>query len=173
MPACKGTWVITFVAMVSCSVMTLAMRQSATVSRATKLTVTVKSVPKDPLSLEIGLALEGQRPIRVDRLALPWESSYALVLAAAELPRGWPIRRGPFPVEDPSPSDTTIIIQPGRPISGTVDLRQRFVELPKMLRDSDVIVFWSYQLIGTIGDRASWTSERSTGSVILKRSSAR
>lgn len=172
MPACKRTWLIASVAIVSCSAMTLATRQSATVSRATKLTVTVRSVPKDPFSLEIGLALEGHRPIRVDRLALPWESSYALVLAAAELPRGWPIRRGPFPIEDPSPSDTTVIIEPGRPISGIVDLRQRFVDLPKMLRASDVIVFWSYQLIGTTGDQ-TWTSERSTGSIILKRTSVR
>lgn len=133
------------------------------------LTVTVSQRQGDTLSLQVALSLDGDRPVRIDRLGLPWEGSYALILAAAELPRGWPLRRGPFPIEDVTPSDIEVTLSPGKPLVGTVDLRQRFVDLASAAHQSDIIVFWSYELSGTIDNRTAWTSARISGAVVIKR----
>lgn len=154
---------------VGAALLSLQVTHAANGSPSPTLKVTVTSKATDPLILETRLTLHSDRAVRVGRSLLPWESARSLVLLAAELPAGWEIPSAPRFIEDPGPAETTL--EPGRTVSGTVDLRKRFPELPKRLNESDVIVFWTYQLTGMIGDKASWTSERAGGWVLLKQAS--
>jgi hypothetical protein len=142
---------------------------SARSAEVPKLNVSVQSTVNNPLILQIRLILQGDHPVRFARSLLPWESSRSLILAAAELPGGRTIPLSPAFFDDPGPADTSL--EPGRAMSGTVNLRERFPELTGRLAESDVIIFWSYQLSGvtTAADREAWSSERTGGWVLLKR----
>ena len=48
-------------------------------------------------------------------------------------------------IDDPGPTRTTI--QPGESLSGNISLVNRFPELNEVLKECDVILFWSYQFL--------------------------
>jgi hypothetical protein len=114
----------------------------------------------DSWKLQATLTNLGDQPISVTDANVPW-ARYAMVVTAVEEKRpSSPLKVG-FPIEDPL--FNAIVIPARGAISGTIDLRDYFPDLPESLRRSRVIVMWSYSLRTEVGGNA----ERQYGGFVL------
>src|SRR5688572_24730965 len=95
-------------------------------------------------TLEIGLTAKDAKPIQVYRADLPWASWHSMVLIAVKANRTGDLLKKLMPVDDPGP--TVVVLNPGQPMKGRIALNERFPDLVQTLRESDVLLFWSYQL---------------------------
>jgi hypothetical protein len=107
---------------------------------AIELAVVVPSAT--PRVLQVRMTLKSEEPVLVARAALPWESPYSLVLVAVR-PNGRPVDRV-MTIADAGYD--TLTIHRGQTLSGSVDLDRRFHGLAETLHETEVILFWSYQL---------------------------
>jgi len=119
--------------------------------------VQVTVQPDGRTALEFTLTLKSPRTLVVPLDALPWGTYPNLQVVAARadsigtvLPKAAPFRE---PIESPV---TTIVAD--HPVRGKVQLAQHVEALAEALRQSDVVVFWSYRL-----DVSPEVSSRRTG----------
>lgn len=93
-------------------------------------------------NLAISLASKRSGTVAVASTALPWENwdSIALVLVKA---RNNEVLRIPVvPLEGVGARQN---LRPGEEVKGVISLAERFPHLSEALRESDVIVFWSFK----------------------------
>jgi hypothetical protein len=100
-------------------------------------------------ALDIRLTSKVAKPIRVYKSSLPWAAWHSMVLVAVKANRSGEVLEKLTPVDDPGP--TVIVLNSGESIKGRVDLNERFPGLSQSVRDSDVLLFWSYQLFSIGG----------------------
>jgi len=86
--------------------------------------------------------------LKVETSSLPWKMRSSLMLFVAEGGGmgGEPETMLPqfYPLESPGFGETRI--EPGESLTGTVVLNRYFPSLKEVLKESDVVIFWSYRL---------------------------
>jgi hypothetical protein len=92
--------------------------------------------------LKVRMTLKSGKPILLARASLPWENRYSLVLVAVR-PNGRAID-SVMTIADAGYD--TLTLHPGQTLTGSVDLNRRFHGLEETLHETEVILFWSYQL---------------------------
>ena len=118
-------------------------RAEQVMNRHLLMEVNLAPSPKET-TLEIGLTAKGAKPIRLYQDSLPWESRYSMVLIAVKANRTGDLLKKYMPVDDPGV--TVVVLNPGQPMKGRIALNKRFPDLVQTLQESDVLLFWSYQL---------------------------
>jgi hypothetical protein len=125
--------------------------------------VQVTVQPDGRASLEFTLTLKSPRTLAIPLDSLPWGTYPNLQIVAARadsigtvLPKAAQFKE---PVESPL---TTIVAD--QPVRGRVQLAQHVEALGKALRQSDVVIFWSYRL-----DVSSELSSNRTGGWLVLR----
>ena len=86
-----------------------------------------------PTKLNVTLTSRGPCAVAVSPSALPWETRWAFVLVATPFPFDEPLKPSPAPIEDPSPA--SLVLRPGEPVNGTINLESRFPTIKKALSD--------------------------------------
>lgn len=94
--------------------------------------------------LEVSLTNQTGTAITMYEHGLPWKGAYSMIVIAARADAVGTILERTLPIDDPGP--TTITIQPGQVLTGSISLPERFPGFLDALRERDVIVFWSYQI---------------------------
>ena len=125
--------------------MTLGAMGEAQPAEMPQADVHVAVQPDDRTALDFTLTLKSPRTLVVPLDSLPWGTYPNLQIVAARadsigtvLPKAVQFKE---PVESPV---TTIVAD--QPIRGRVELAQHVEGLGEALRQSDVVVFWSYRL---------------------------
>ncbi len=99
------------------------------------------------ISLHLTLLPAGEKAVEVPLDQLPWARRESMVLVAC-IAGGRCLDRG-RPVEDPAV--IKIAIDPHRGISRDIDLEGPFPDLRRVLRKSDVQLFWAYEAPEELG----------------------
>jgi hypothetical protein len=100
--------------------------------------------------LHVTLTNRSHEELLIFEHSLPWRGAYSMIILAVETdPAGTPLERT-LPIDDPGPS--TIAIKPGETVSGEIALAPRFPDLPRILGDKGVLVFWAYRF-QPVGER--------------------
>jgi hypothetical protein len=119
--------------------------------------------PSDKGTLRFTLVNSGAAPVALDTGYLPWGVRYSLVLVACPAAIDVTCLSQAMHVEDPVPGGVTV--DPGKAISGDVNLLYKFPSLSKLLKKQDAIVFWSYEPRTEDGKRL----QRINGAVVVPR----
>lgn len=93
------------------------------------------------LVLHVTLTSAADKAVGVSRDELPWGTHDSMVIVAA-LAGGRCLNRT-RPVEDP-PFDK-ISLDPDQPLTGDIDLETFFPDIRRVLKESDVQLFWAYE----------------------------
>jgi hypothetical protein len=106
---------------------------------------------KARILLNLTLLNHTSKELQVNSGELPWDTyGMTLVLVEGE-PLNVVLRQSPI-IRDPVPAiPQTLRI--GGAIRGVINLNEQFNQLSNILQESDVIVFWSYQLKPLTGKR--------------------
>lgn len=116
--------------------------------------------------LQFELRYTGEAPLVLSERSLPWKSPRDLLLVACALnAAGTRLAAADLPVQD-LPS-TSVTLNPGDTLSGSVTLAARLPGLATAVRASDVILFWSHELKSPDGPELP----RVNGGVVLPRQS--
>lgn len=128
-------------------------------SMATK--VSLAGLPNEP-KLLINLKNEGLRAIAFNKWQLPWVDSHSLLVAAVR-EDGVSLKKA-LMFDD---GDREIVsLGPGESLEGTVPISIYFPELHRDLKQTNVILFWTYQMVLKDGSKL----ERSGGWFSIPRS---
>lgn len=98
--------------------------------------------------LQFELRYTGEVPLVVDERSLPWKNPRELLLEAFQLNPAKTRLSHPEKAMRELPR-APITLNPGDTLLGDVNLSARLPELAAVLRESDVIVFWSNQIRAT------------------------
>lgn len=112
--------------------------------------VAVEATGTPARKLEMRLTNQSPEPITVFRHSLPWSSAYSALVVAVKTDAVGTVLDRSTPVDDPVAG--TLTIQPDETLTGQIDLERRFPSLSDVLKERDVIVFWSHQLQTVDGD---------------------
>ena|ERR1035437_8723146 len=94
--------------------------------------------------LNIAVKNIGSKDVLIPNGYLPWDRyAMSLVLVGTD-PASTPLQQE-LVIADPMPGDPWKL-KKGDSLKGNIDLTDRFPQLPKVLKHTEVIVFWSYQL---------------------------
>jgi hypothetical protein len=116
--------------------------------------VVLAELGKDsPYALRFSVQSLGQEPVRLYTSDLPWGNVSSTVLVAVTV-GGQRLARE-APIDDPDVATTQL--QPGDTVTGVVDLRKAFPRLADLAATEEVLVFWSYRLTTTSGERTART----------------
>jgi len=118
-------------------------RAAQTINQRATMEAKLEGSGRD-LTLAIRLSSHLEKPIRVYQSSLPWAAWHSMVLIAVKANQNGEVLKRYTPIDDPSP--TIVTLNPGAEIKGRVALNERFPDLSQTLRESDVLLFWSYQL---------------------------
>ena len=114
--------------------------------------------------LQFELRYTGEAPLIVDERSLPWRSPRELLIEAFQLnPAGTRLAHPESRTRDLPRASMTL--NPGDTVSGQVNLSARLPELAAVIRESDVVLFWSHQMRS--GD--SQTLPRLNGGVVIPK----
>ena len=94
--------------------------------------------------LDVKLTNGGMQPITVDSSALPWAYQSSILLVPVEARNEGQILEQRRAISDPENHE--VVIKPGVTLSGRIELRDRILDLPKLLRRTGLVVFWVYIL---------------------------
>jgi hypothetical protein len=112
--------------------------------------------------LQFELRYTGESPLAFPEASLPWRNPRDLLLVAcAPGAAGACLKGADLPLREYSP--TSLTLNPGDTLSGTVSVSEKFPALATARHSGDVILFWSYE-IRTAG---SQIAPRLHGSVVL------
>ena len=130
------------------------------------LTASAVHDPNGAWRLQFELRYTGEAPLILSERSLPWKNPRDLLLVACAL-NAADTRLAPadLPLRD-LPS-TSLTLNPGDTLSGSVNVSARFPGLATAIRASDVILFWSHEL----KSQGSQEFPRRTGGVVLPRQS--
>ena len=98
----------------------------------------------DPFLLNLKLKVGGTSTIKIYESDLPWKVRYKIMLVAALADGSGRVAEPILYISDPGPG--TITVQPGETLTGSVNLLTRFRNLEQIVRETDVVIFWSYRL---------------------------
>ena len=116
--------------------------------------------------LRVALTNQSDEKLLIFEHSLPWRGAYSMIILAVETdPAGTPLKRT-LPIDDPGPGTTTI--EPGETVSSEIALAPRFPDLPRILADKDVLVFWAYRFQQVGEPPLPWAA----GHVILPRATS-
>jgi hypothetical protein len=108
----------------------------------------------DGFQLEFTVTWTGKEELRLPEADLPWGTVNSTVIIAVTaagdvLPRE-------LPIDDPGPG--TVVLRPGVPSQGRVQLLRLYPQLKRLASRTEVIVFWSYRprAIAKIGRTGGW-----------------
>jgi len=93
------------------------------------------------LSLHITLRSNVDKSVALYKYLLPWGNRNSIILIAVASD-GRHLERT-VGIDDPSPEQ--VIIEPGKSLSGDIDLYKRFAGLQTALKKSDILLFWAYR----------------------------
>lgn len=96
--------------------------------------------------LRFVVSSESSEQIKFVQDALPW-GSYGSAAVVVTTPTGEPLGHD-APIDDPG--STIAILAPHQELRGSIDLADRFPSLLKRRRETDLLVFWSYQFRRTM-----------------------
>lgn len=109
------------------------------------LTASAVRDPNGAWRLQFELRYTGEAPLILSERSLPWKNPRDLLLVAAGLNAADPrLAAADLPVRE-LPS-TSVTLNPGDTLSGSVNVSARFPALATAIRAGDVILFWSHQL---------------------------
>jgi len=102
-------------------------------------------------------------PMRYFVDGLPW-GVYGAAAIVVATPTGETLDPE-APIEDPGPA--IAVLQPRQEVRGSIDLTARFPSLKKRRRETDLLVFWSYEFWRTMPEGEA---KRAGGWLLLPRS---
>jgi hypothetical protein len=130
------------------------------------LTASAVREPNGPWRLQFELRYTGEAPLAVTEASLPWKNPNDLLLVARKLTgAGTSLSEANSAVRELPPSSVTL--NPGDTLSGSVNLSTRLPELATAVRESDVILFWSQEMKSA----DSQALPRLNGGVVIPRQS--
>jgi len=125
------------------------------------------SAVRDPNSgwrLQFELRYTGETPLILSERSLPWWNPRDLLLVACALNAADArLAAADLPIRDLPP--TSLTLNPGDTLSGSVNLSARLPGLATAIRASDVILFWSHAIKSADGQALP----RLNGGVVLPR----
>lgn len=95
----------------------------------------------NPFMLRVELRSGADTRVTIYKSRLPWGSAYSMILVAV-MPDGQIVNKE-LPVDDPTPVQVSLDAK--ELIKGEIDLRKVFRGLDKVLKKSDVQLFWAYE----------------------------
>ena len=123
--------------------------------------VSLTGLPNEPRLL-INLKNEGPQAISFYKWRLPWVESHSLLVAAVR-EDGVSLKKA-LMFDD---GDKEVVsLGPGKSVEGTVPLSLYFPDLDRDLKQTGVIIFWTYQMVLKDGSKL----ERSGGWLSIPRS---
>lgn len=114
-------------------------------------------------TLEIAISNSRATSIKLYSADLPWATRHSLLLVAMTNDSQQSRIDEALYVDDPGPGYT--VIGPKDTKTGSIDLTRRFPDLSKVRRESEVIIFWSYQAKLVTGEQ----TRRVSGAVVLPK----
>lgn len=145
----RGLWLVTGIGLV----LSLASMVSSAQDNPV-LSLDVQCLPKTNgvYTLRLSLKNTGETPFLISTTALPWGSRYSLLLLAARTdPRSDPLH--PDIVIDDPRDDKMQTLRPGESLAGEIVLNHRFRDFDSIIRDSDIAVFWLYEVKAHLLDK--------------------
>lgn len=94
--------------------------------------------------LHVKLTHRSRDILTIYQHSLPWVGWYSILLTAIKTDALGTVIEKSLIIDDPGP--VRITIKPGETLTGDIPLIGRFPDLLEALRETDVIIFWSYQL---------------------------
>jgi hypothetical protein len=119
---------------------------------------------RDGIVLHMTLANLGPDPLFMYQEQLPWETPYSTTVSIMRWSgtKGTPLKEV-FPIADSL--YRPISIAPGQSLEGDYSPEWRFPEFPGILAETDVIVFWMYELRA----KETNTRQRYKGALLIPR----
>ena len=117
-------------------------------AQATAVPVEVTAELHDGARVELWFVVKsvGKEPMKYFLDALPWRA-YGSATVVVSTPPGETLEPE-WPIDDPGP--TIAMLEPDQEMRGAIDLTARFPTLKKRRRETDLLVFWSYQFPRTM-----------------------
>lgn len=110
------------------------------------ISVILKKEGPDNYYLEICLKNVYDKPVVFLSQYLPWKSSSGMTVVAVKADAfSTTLKTGPEAIDDPGIDRHTM--KPGEKICGRISLTNRFPQLVKILKERDVIFFWSWKWV--------------------------
>jgi hypothetical protein len=106
-----------------------------------ELNVKISKSSTGTYELVFGLTNRGQTPVKLNPSDLPWRWRPTLIMVLMTVPGGRVLEEVPIlncPQFDPK------LLNPNSEIGGRLNLCYYYPNLPQVLKESDVILFWSY-----------------------------
>lgn len=125
--------------------------------------VVVSKTTADGPVLNVAITNRDKETISLYAADLPWGVRQSLMLVP--ITTDHEMNRVPeaLYIDDPGPGQ--VVIRPAQTISGTIQLTRRFPELPRVLKEREVVLFWSYVAKLPTGAR----TKRSSGGIVIPR----
>ena len=120
--------------------------------------------PDGSWRLKFELRYTGETPLALLERSLPWKNPRDLLLVACRLnANGARLTASDVRMRELPP--TSLAVNPGDVLSGSVNLSARFPGLAAAIQAGDVVVFWSHEMKGA----DSQSLPRMTGGVVIPR----
>lgn len=104
--------------------------------------VALTGLPNDP-RLRMSVKNEGHEVLTYYKWRLPWVESHSLLVAAV---RGDGISLTKAPMFDHGDVEL-VSLKPGESVEGTIPVTLYFPEIHRDLKQTEVVLFWSYQMV--------------------------
>jgi hypothetical protein len=101
----------------------------------------------EQVELRFVVKSQSAQPVRLFLDSLPWRA-YGNAAVVVATPTGEPLEEDVLPIDDPGPA--MVVLEPRQEMRGSLDLTARFPTLRDRRRETDLLVFWSYQFLQTM-----------------------
>jgi hypothetical protein len=135
--------------------------------------VSVRAVATGP-RLAFVVKNVSDEPVTLEEWRLPWGQRQSVVVIAAERKSGAPLKQATL-IDDVFQSPK-VTINPGKSLSGEIDLTHYVADIDSKLRKTDLILFWYYNsrgVAGSLGEYGGWLSLAIGSLASARRSGAR
>jgi hypothetical protein len=143
----------TFVTMALAIVLSFSHLSTSGQPAAPRVNVAAELTQGAPYVLRFSVRSLSQGSVRLYTSDLPWGNVSSLVLEAVTA-TGRRLQRD-APIDDPDIAVTEL--RPGGLMSGLIDLKKEFPHLTEIAGNEEVLIFWSYRLVTTAGERSGRT----------------
>lgn len=109
------------------------------------LTASAVRDPNGDWRLQFDLRYTGETPLVVYEGSLPWKSPRDLLLVACAL-NASNTRLAPVDTPKPDLPPSSLTLNPGDTLSGSVNLSASFPGLTEAVQASDIVLFWSHEM---------------------------
>ncbi len=149
-----------------CSLSLLALPCATATPAGSPVELQVAAIPDKSGQFDLHIRVQnvGQNSLPLFKAGLPWGNSRSMYLTAIQ--NRAPLA-APTPIDDPVSGEVTL--KPGEMLEGDINLLGRFPKLTAELKEHDVDLLWTYQVVTTDGK----VLQRLGGWVLLPQSGKR